>query len=182
MRSLESIQFGPMPLTDSSQKSPLDGLTEKQREALDLLVQHKTSKEIGRILSISPHTADQRIQACKEKLGVNSRSELAVEYLRLRSIYERLTYEESRIASAAIPLESNRGSDDELSLVLNDPNRTKEVNQYSKESDYRVVPEMFEGNQGTLFRVAAIGLVAILLVFIVLGGMAILNALTDLLR
>lgn len=36
----------------------LDQLTAKQREVLDLLIEHKTSKEISRQLGISPHTVD----------------------------------------------------------------------------------------------------------------------------
>ena len=36
----------------------LAGLTAKQREVLDLLIEHKTSKEIARELGISPHTVD----------------------------------------------------------------------------------------------------------------------------
>lgn len=37
--------------------NPLDALTEKQREVLELLMEHKTSKEISRLIGISPHTA-----------------------------------------------------------------------------------------------------------------------------
>ena len=43
----------------------LAGLTAKQREVLDLLIEHKTSMEIARRLGISPHTVDQRIQFAK---------------------------------------------------------------------------------------------------------------------
>src|SRR5690242_15958530 len=73
-------------------------LTAKQREVMDLLIQHKTSKEIARRLSISPHTVDQRIQFAKEKLGANTRSEAAVAYRRLVETYGQLTYDESGIA------------------------------------------------------------------------------------
>ncbi len=79
----------------------LAGLTPKQREVLDLLIEHKTSKEIGRELGISPHTVDQRIQFAKEKLGASSRSEVAQLYRRLVEICGQLTYQDSRIAAAA---------------------------------------------------------------------------------
>src|SRR5690606_11226820 len=79
----------------------LAGLTPKQREVLDLLIEHKTSKEIGRELGISPHTVDQRIQFAKEKLGASSRSEVAQLYRRLVEICGQLTYEDSGIAAAA---------------------------------------------------------------------------------
>lgn len=75
----------------------LNSLTEKQREVLDRLIQHKTSKEIARELGISPHTVDQRIQFSKKKLNVGSRREAAERYRELNRIYERPIYEESRI-------------------------------------------------------------------------------------
>ena len=79
----------------------LAGLTAKQREVLDLLIEHKTSKEIARQLGISPHTVDQRIQFAKEKLGASSRSEVAQLYRRLIEICGQLTYQESRIAASS---------------------------------------------------------------------------------
>lgn len=45
--------------------NPLVELTAKQREVLDLLIQHMTSKEISRQLGISPHTVDQRIMLAR---------------------------------------------------------------------------------------------------------------------
>jgi hypothetical protein len=61
---------------------------------LDLLIEHKTSKEIARELGISPHTVDQRIQFAKEKLGANSRSEVAQLYRQLVEICGQLTYQD----------------------------------------------------------------------------------------
>src|SRR6478752_3465006 len=67
---------GTMGREHSEMEFMLAGLTAKQREVLDLLIEHKTSKEIARELGISPHTVDQRIQFAKEKLGASSRSEV----------------------------------------------------------------------------------------------------------
>lgn len=55
-------------------------LTAKQHEAVNLLIQHMTSKEISRILGISPHTVDQRIEAAKKKFGAETRGQLAQAY------------------------------------------------------------------------------------------------------
>ncbi len=74
------------------------GLTDKQRQVLDLLIQHKTSKEISRALGISPHTVDQRIMLSRAKLGVSSRSEVAQAYRRL--IDAELPRETTRSAPA----------------------------------------------------------------------------------
>eukprot|EP01037_Dinobryon_pediforme_P003672 gene3672-3721_t len=69
--------------TDQMDVDPLRGLTEKQRQVLDLLIQHKTSKEISRMLGISPHTVDQRILLARAKLQVTSRNEVAQAYRHL---------------------------------------------------------------------------------------------------
>jgi hypothetical protein len=64
---------------------------------LDLLIQHKTSKEISRLLGISPHTVDQRILLARGKLGVATRNEVAQAYRRLKTIYEQPVYDFSHI-------------------------------------------------------------------------------------
>lgn len=92
-----------MIVTDK-QENPLADLTAKQREVLDLLIQHKTSKEISRILGISPHTVDQRIMLARAKLQVSTRGEVAQAYRILIDTYERSVYEESHVAeSASLP-------------------------------------------------------------------------------
>lgn len=88
-----------MIVTDK-QENPLADLTAKQREVLDLLIQHKTSKEISRILGISPHTVDQRIMLARAKLQVSTRGEVAQAYRILIDTYERSIYEESHVAGA----------------------------------------------------------------------------------
>lgn len=67
-------------MTHSSEQTRPDrllGLTAKQCEVLDLLIEHQTSKEISRKLGISPHTVDQRIMLARAKLNVGTRSEVA---------------------------------------------------------------------------------------------------------
>ncbi len=53
---------------------PLDRLTARQRECLELAAQHRTSKEIGRRLQISPKTVDRHIEEAVRKLDVVDRS------------------------------------------------------------------------------------------------------------
>ena len=55
-------------------------LTEKQRACLDLLIEHKTSKEIARLLDISKHTVDQRLNLARDTLGAQDRNESAFIY------------------------------------------------------------------------------------------------------
>ena len=52
------------------------GLTEREREVLDQLLLGKTSKEIARILAISPRTAEVHRRNLLHKLGFRTVKEL----------------------------------------------------------------------------------------------------------
>lgn len=158
----------------------LAGLTAKQREVLDLLIEHKTSKEIGRELGISPHTVDQRIQFAKEKLGASSRSEVALLYRRLVEICGQLTYEDSGIAVSPGLAESGPGTQEGPLTALTRRERTSLKQPHQTEADYPVVPELFDGRYGTLVRLGAIIAIAVFLVILVLGGLAIMSELSEL--
>jgi len=58
-------------------ETKLIGLSDGQKAALALVAQYKSSKEIARMLGISPHTVDQRMKRVQAILGVNSRFEAA---------------------------------------------------------------------------------------------------------
>jgi len=157
----------------------LGGLTDKQRQVLDLLIQHKTSKEIARRLSISPHTVDQRIQFAKEKLGARSRSEAAVLYRRLIETYEQATYGESGIAETAEALDEAGGPQGSLP-VSSLRQRFRSRPSDGPEADFQVVPEFFDGRHGTLVRLGSILAIALVVVLVVLGGLAMFNQLSQL--
>lgn len=148
-------------------------LTDKQIAALELLVKRKTSKEISRVLGISPHTVDQRIAFAKKRFGVTSRSELVQAYLAHKRLYEPLTYEESHIA----------GIVDLRHLSPPDPadaDALKAAQQWGKppslgsgEADHRVGSGLFDGRFGTLYRLLAIFGLAALVLITVLAMLAI---------
>lgn len=50
------------------------GLTPRECEALDLVVEGKTDWEIGKIMHISEHGADKHLRALREKLGAATRA------------------------------------------------------------------------------------------------------------
>jgi DNA-binding CsgD family transcriptional regulator len=50
-------------------------LTEGQRDCLRLVFNHMKSKDIARILDLSPHTVDMRLRTAMKTLGVTSRVE-----------------------------------------------------------------------------------------------------------
>jgi DNA-binding CsgD family transcriptional regulator len=157
----------------------LGGLTDKQREVLDLLIEHKTSKEIARLLGISPHTVDQRIFFAKEKLGAASRNEAAATYRRLVAVSGRTTYENSRIAAPAAIAERIPGLLAGRVLALRQPELSQPEGSTLTELDFRVVPEWFDGRYGTLVRLGAIITIAVFLVILVLGGLAIFSQLSE---
>ena len=65
---------------DARALEQLESLTAKQVEVLDLLVMHRTTKEIARELSIAPNTVDQRISAVRDKWGTANRKDTARRY------------------------------------------------------------------------------------------------------
>ncbi len=70
-------------------------LTEGQKACLRLVLEHHTSKEIGRVLGISPFTVDQRLDAARRKLNANSRWDAARIFASLENsgISDRLVYQ-----------------------------------------------------------------------------------------
>jgi DNA-binding CsgD family transcriptional regulator len=177
-----------------------DIFTDKQCLVLDLLIEHKTSKEIARALGISPYTVDQRISLARAKLGVSSRSELAARYRAMRrtsgkrpsdisAVSER---EQSQAACeddapgpwaadlVEAPTPVRERQDDPLISSLA-ADQEKIACPTTSEFDYRVGPEVFEGRSGGLWRLGAIVATALLLVVTILGLFAIFNQLNDML-
>ena len=64
--------------------SPLDTLTPRERQVLDLLAQGMTNRQIADALVISPNTVKRHLKAIFEKLGVNTRA---------AAVAKRLEYE-----------------------------------------------------------------------------------------
>lgn len=157
----------------------IGGLTEKQREVLDLLIEHKTSKEIARLLGISPHTVDQRIFFAKEKLGAANRNEAAATYRRLVGVSGRMTYQNSRIAAPSAIADGIPGLLAGRVLAFRRPELSQPEGSTLPELDFRVVPEWFDGRYGTLVRLSAIIAIAVFLVILVLGGLAIFSQLSE---
>jgi DNA-binding CsgD family transcriptional regulator len=155
----------------------LASLTAKQREVMDLLIEHKTSKEIARILNISPHTVDQRMQFAKDKLGAASRNEAAVIYRRLVEIYGQSTYEDSGIAEPD-PEPHDGPVPQGSAFETVQGTRTQSTPPADAELDYAVVQELFDGRHATLIRLSAIVAIAVLLVIVVVGGLAIISQLS----
>jgi DNA-binding CsgD family transcriptional regulator len=184
----------------SGEQDDHDIFTDKQCLVLDLLIEHKTSKEIARALGISPYTVDQRISLARAKLGVSSRSELAARYRVMRRASSKRPIDMTVISEGAQPeaaRESDahgswsvdqtpapmpyqaRQEDDLIASAAADQEKT--ACPTTSEFDYRVGPEVFEGRSGGLWRLGAIVATALLLVVTILGLFAIFNQLNDML-
>ena len=178
--------------SDDACGNPLGGLTDKQREVLDLLIQHKTSKEISRLLGISPHTVDQSIMLARAKLHVGSRGDVAQAYRHLlgeagvappraghpSDIYQRPVYQFPDLAAApdsrhTDPREAADGTlfPDQVGSfdaalpaigVLPDP---------AVGGHYHVLPEVLDGPGGTLLRLGVIALITVFLTLVIVGGL-----------
>lgn len=178
--------------TPPSQDGSLEALTAKQRDVLDLLIQHKTSKEISRILGISPHTVDQRILLARGKLQVASRSEVAQAYRALleqeqsQGLSGKPVYGSEPIANrskatqnagegcdgAELPTGGRNGDGDHVAAM---------ALPIGSDGFHRVLPEMFDGPNGTLMRLVATALIAMVLVLTALGGLTMFSQLSRLL-
>lgn len=69
-----------------SAQNVLDSITDRQRAVLNLVLEHRTSKEIARELEIAPNTVDQRLNAVRNKLNARDRAETARIYAYLQNI------------------------------------------------------------------------------------------------
>ena len=158
-----------------SDSDTLEDLTAKQREVLDLLLEHKTSKEIAQVLKISPHTVDQRIQFAKRKLGVETRSDLANSYRRLSDVYGQTVYKDSRMFAwdqkDALSGQDNSGR-------LAEPERIESIPTEGRNQYNRVVPSWMEGRNGKWVRLILILAITFLAILAALGGIAIFASLS----
>lgn len=179
-------------IVKEEQENPLADLTDKQREVLDLLIQHKTSKEISRILGISPHTVDQRISLARAKMKLSSRSEVAQAYRSLIATYERTIYEDSYVVGSG---QNGQTSSQENEVVsqqasvshpvanqtAGSPQRVLISERYTNGNMpvlyYPVLPEAFDGPLGTLVRLGYIAVITLFLVVAVLGGLSMYSEL-----
>ncbi|MBV2150288.1 helix-turn-helix transcriptional regulator [Sphingobium sp. AS12] len=93
-------------------------LTDKHRACLDLVVERKSSKEIARVLQISKPTVDQRITAARKILDAADRDQAAVIYARLKSVYDRVTYDPVQLPPLPVLVPSDFSDGDPSSVLL----------------------------------------------------------------
>lgn len=99
-----------------------EGLTDKQCEALNLVLCHMSSKEIAQHLGVSPRAVDQRLDAARLKLGAATRVEAAKIYQRhkLQSTCDQITSEPFPLPPEAPQQHDEVSADDEPGFTLQD--------------------------------------------------------------
>ena len=170
-------------VSDMQTVAPVAGtlsiLTEKQREVLDLVLMHKSSKEIARTLQISPYTVDQRITAARQKLGSATRGDLARSYSKLKSLCEETVYGFPYVATDAFsPQQLDRDQLADPVFKLSDAAFIKTDAPWH---DYPVSPvglEAFDNRFGIFGRVIVIPVLAAFMALLVLAMLAIGETLT----
>lgn len=148
-------------------------LTQKQIDALELLVKHNTSKEISRILGISPHTVDQRIESAKRRLVVGTRRELVQAYLNQKRTCHSLTYDESQIAEAPHPIQISTTGNESAPAMFATHMEDESRHLIESIPAKRIVPQLFEGRKGTLHRLIAILAASAMMAILILAMIAI---------
>ena len=155
-------------------------LTDKQIAVLDLLVQHRTSKEIARELGISPHTVEQRLNGAKHKLGVTRRGDLANAWLRAKALCEKPVYEEIRITPNALPLSEQAQPGERTDLIVPAPAQASLPAAETASQPVNLVPAVLTGRNGALMRITAVFAIAAGMTMVCIGGLAVLEQLSRL--
>jgi DNA-binding CsgD family transcriptional regulator len=111
----------------------LAALTDGQRDCLRLVYNHMTSKDIARVLGVSPHTVDMRLRTAMKTLSVGSRIEAARLLVQeeaggevLPDAYQPLIYHPPEIAgegeTAKLGSPASSGGDEIARATRHEPN------------------------------------------------------------
>lgn len=92
------------------------GLTEKQCEVLELLLEHKSIKEIALAVGISPSAVEQRLASARLRLGTQRRGDTARAYLRLKATCGKTTGGDPQVFE--LPARGQEGLEDETDGLL----------------------------------------------------------------
>lgn len=83
----------------------LSCLSSNQLETLRLAASGQTSKEIARILDISPHTVDQRLSLARKKVNVQDRRALVAVYNEYAAICDHPIYGPEDLDRVSLPVQ-----------------------------------------------------------------------------
>lgn len=157
----------------------LESLTPKQIEVLELLVMHRTTKEIARELAIAPNTVDQRINAVREKWGTTNRKDTARRYAQLVELCGKPTYGLSRLDRAGAE-EDEVGQDlpADPVFVLSDASAFDRPREWFDDAEPAPAGlEAFDARFGRRGRIVAVFVLALIMALTLASSLAIADAL-----
>lgn len=162
------------------------GLTDKQRDVLDLLANNRTTKEIAHALGSSESAVNRRIELLRSRLGGITRHELARRYREAKSAAEAgadrgvETAEQKLQLAESSPADHTSGQDDRgPAYALQDSLKIAIEAPWSQPSEPRVVPGVLDGDNAVLTRGAAIAIILAGIVASLVLALAAVQAITD---
>lgn len=155
-------------------------LTDKQVEVLDLLIEHRSTKQIAQILRISPSAVDKRLYGAADRLGENDRRQLARKYAKLKDDCEKHTGGFSHLEfPQALPHSLDRDAEAPGRFTFNDATTFESFAPWTQD---RRLPflEKIDSRAGRLGRLAIIVATAALIAMLLLASFAIARTLAGL--
>ena len=154
-------------------------LTAKQHEVLRFVAENRTSKEIAFELGISESAVNQRIEGVRNRAGSPPRAELARAY---RQYLQKL-----QNTSHSIPAQNPqvvadghqfRTTDGEDRGAITDAGADGNATSPTERIEFRVVPEVLDGEHAGLNRTAAMIAIAAGLLLVAMVGLGVARALS----
>ncbi|MCJ2188935.1 LuxR C-terminal-related transcriptional regulator [Novosphingobium beihaiensis] len=157
----------------------LESLTPKQVEVLDLLIMHRTTKEIARELSIAPNTVDQRINAVRDKWGTANRKDTARRYSQLLEQCGKTTCGFSRVDPQEQGAEdSERDLPVDPVFVLSDASALRRHQDWYEDMESAPAGlEALDARFGRAGRIGAVLVLALVMALTLVSSLAIAEAL-----
>ena len=154
-------------------------LTVKQHEAMQLVAENRTSKEIAWELGVSESAVNQRIEGVRNRTGYPPRAELARAYRQyLRNLDQNPDVPDlgvEPVANAGLPDEVN--ADSCRASPASDPALI--ANSAEQKREGHVVPQPPAGARAEISRKAAAMVVAAAVLVVAMFGIGVVHMLSD---
>lgn len=157
----------------------LPTLTEKQAEVMRLVYQGYASKEIARMLNISPATVDQRADGARKKLNAATRTEAARKFVTHEGISEQFIYQPVPLTKINAEPASTESLRDELQFE--DSLTFDERATWDRSSTWRL-PALEPGDLGPIGRIAVILAMTVFILLVIGEGLRLAASLGEFFR
>lgn len=168
------------PLDDA--RFRLSRLSEKERQLLDRMLEHKSLKVIAHDLGVTPSAVDQRLKSARIKLGAADRNDAARRYSGLLASCRESTSGFPQLGTEGESKVIERSEPPSASTFTFHDSATFQVAPPWLERHHgSAVPEFLDEKIGRLWRVFAIPVFAVTIAMLALALMAMAKALSELL-